>query len=124
VLDAPVVRATYIVTDVVLRLIYRQIAGARANCQGALGPLLRHLLLKEVGIRPEISGTLRLLRATRRRSWRTVAARGACLMGMDSETRELLIPWRELSPEAKARLLKERHVALADDARGDSNSDK
>jgi hypothetical protein len=27
-------------------------------------------------------------------------------MGMDSETRELLIPWRELSPGARARLLK------------------
>jgi len=45
-------------------------------------------------------------------------------MGMDSETRELLMPWRELSPEAKARLLKERYVALADDARGDFNSEK
>jgi hypothetical protein len=45
-------------------------------------------------------------------------------MGMDSETRELLMPWRELSPEAKASLLKDHCVALADDARGDSNCDK
>jgi len=45
-------------------------------------------------------------------------------MGIDSETRELLMPWRELSTEAKARLLKERYVALADDARGDFNSDR
>jgi hypothetical protein len=35
-------------------------------------------------------------------------------MGMDSETRQLLTLWRELSPEAKARLLeKARCVALA-----------
>jgi hypothetical protein len=35
-------------------------------------------------------------------------------MGMDSKTRELLTLWRELSPEAKARMLeKARYVALA-----------
>ena len=35
-------------------------------------------------------------------------------MGMDSETRELLTLWRELSPQAKARMLeKARYVALA-----------
>ena len=35
-------------------------------------------------------------------------------MGMDSETRELLTLWRELSPEVKARMLeKARYVALA-----------
>ena len=35
-------------------------------------------------------------------------------MGMDSETRQLLTLWRELSPQAKARLLeKARYVALA-----------
>jgi hypothetical protein len=34
-------------------------------------------------------------------------------MGMDSKTRELLTLWRELSPEAKARMLeKARYVAL------------
>ena len=35
-------------------------------------------------------------------------------MGMDSKTRELLTLWRELSPEANARMLeKARYVALA-----------
>ena len=35
-------------------------------------------------------------------------------MGMDSETRELLRLWRELSPQRKARMLeKARYVALA-----------
>jgi hypothetical protein len=35
-------------------------------------------------------------------------------MGMDSKTRELLTLWRELSPQAKARMLeKARYVALA-----------
>jgi len=35
-------------------------------------------------------------------------------MGMDSEARELLTLWRELSPEAKTRMLeKARYVALA-----------
>jgi hypothetical protein len=35
-------------------------------------------------------------------------------MGMDSKTRELLTLWRELSPEAKTRMLeKARYVALA-----------
>jgi hypothetical protein len=35
-------------------------------------------------------------------------------MGMDSKTRELLMLWRELPPEAKARMLeKARYVALA-----------
>ena len=34
-------------------------------------------------------------------------------MGMDSETRELLALWRELSPEGKARMLeKARYVVL------------
>ncbi len=35
-------------------------------------------------------------------------------MGMDSEARELLTLWRELSPERKARMLeKARYVVLA-----------
>jgi hypothetical protein len=35
-------------------------------------------------------------------------------MGMDSETRELLTLWRDLSPEAKARMFaKARYLALA-----------
>ena len=34
-------------------------------------------------------------------------------MGMDGETRELLMLWRELSPEGKARMLERaRYVAL------------
>ena len=73
-----------------------------SHSPGALGPPSAAASPRGSGITPKVSGTLRLLRATRHRSWRTVAARGACLMGMDSETRELLMPWRELSPEAKA----------------------
>ena len=35
-------------------------------------------------------------------------------MGMDSETRELLTLWRDLSPEAKARMFeKARYLALS-----------
>jgi len=33
-------------------------------------------------------------------------------MGMDSKTRELLTLWRDLSPEAKARMLKRRVIWL------------
>ena len=59
----------------------RDYAGLRGQCPSAAP------FGEAAGVSVETLGTLRRLRPTCRWSWRTVAPRGDCQMGMDSETR-------------------------------------